>query len=155
MKLRIIAVGTRMPGWVETGCTEFSKRLPPTHTPELHELTVAKRSAGKSLAQVIADEDQRMLAAIRPREHVVALDQGGKNWTTEQLAANWGNWQQQGDDVCLLIGGPDGLGPDCLRKANQRWSLSGLTLPHPLVRVLLYEQFYRAWSIQQGHPYHK
>lgn len=155
MKLRIIAVGTRMPAWVEAGCAEYSKRLPTTHTPELQELAVAKRSTGKSLAQVIADEDQRMLAAIRPREHVVALDQGGKSWTTEQLAARWGDWQQQGDDVCLLIGGPDGLGPDCLKKASQRWSLSSLTLPHPLVRVLLFEQFYRAWSIQQGHPYHK
>ncbi len=155
MKLRIIAVGTRMPAWVEAGCAEYSKRLPTTHTPELQELAVAKRSTGKSLAQVIADEDQRMLAAIRPREHVVALDQGGKSWTTEQLAAHWGDWQQQGDDVCLLIGGPDGLGPDCLKKASQRWSLSALTLPHPLVRVLLFEQFYRAWSIQQGHPYHK
>lgn len=155
MKLRIVAVGTRMPAWVEAACVEYSKRLPSAHTPELQELAVAKRSAGKSIAQVIADEDQRMLAAIRPREVVVALDQGGKSWTTEQLAANWGSWQQQGDDVCLLVGGPDGLGPDCLKRASQRWSLSELTLPHPLVRVLLFEQFYRAWTIQQGHPYHK
>ena len=155
MKVRILAIGSRMPAWVEEGCKEYRKRIPPPYTPELKELNAARRSSGKSVPQTIADEDERMLTAIRPAERVIALDQGGTAWSTEQLASAWSDWQQHGDDVCLLIGGPDGLGAKSLQRANQRWSLSALTLPHPLVRVLLFEQLYRAWTIQQGHPYHK
>ncbi len=96
-----------------------------------------------------------MLAAIGKGDRVVALEVGGKNWSTEQLAEQAENWQMSGQNVSLLVGGPDGLAPECLAQADQKWSLSGLTLPHPLVRILLAEQIYRAWSIIQGHPYHK
>lgn len=155
MKLRVLAFGSRMPEWVLTGCAEYSKRLPAAHTPEIIELPIAKRNSGKSLSQLIAEEDQRMLGALRQEDFVIALDQAGKSWSTEQLADNLANWQQNGQDLALLIGGPDGLGPECLARANLKWSLSKLTLPHPLVRIVLFEQLYRAWSIQQGHPYHK
>ena len=96
-----------------------------------------------------------MLAAIAPRDHVIALDVRGKSLSTEQLAAKLALWQMEGDDVSLLVGGPDGLAPCCLQRAAERWSLSALTLPHPLVRVLFAEQIYRAWSINHNHPYHR
>lgn len=96
-----------------------------------------------------------MLAAIRPADRVVALDLSGKAWSTPELAGQLENWSMDACDVSLLIGGPDGLDPRCLARADQRWSLSNLTLPHPLVRVLLAEQIYRAWTITQNHPYHK
>jgi len=144
-----------MPNWVSIASAEYLKRLPPSYTPELLEIAPAKRSAAKSTKQLLADEDKRMLAHIKATDNVVALDKQGKNWSTEQLATKLDGWQQDGADVCLLIGGPDGLGEGCLQRAQQRWSLSNLTFPHPLVRVVLAEQLYRAWTIQQGHPYHK
>lgn len=144
-----------MPEWVEEGSAEYFKRLPKAYTPEIVALAPAKRTGGKPIAQLIDDEDQRMLGHIKAKERVIALDKEGRNWSTEQLAGNLSKWQQTGTDVCLLVGGPDGLGPMCLKRAEQKWSLSQLTFPHPLIRVLLAEQLYRAWSIQQGHPYHK
>ncbi len=155
MKIKVLAFGQRMPAWVQDGINEYAKRIPATHKPEIVELAVAKRTSGKSVEQLIHDEDQRMLSAIKPADFVIALDLGGKPWSTEQLAKHWSQWQLNGADVTLLVGGPDGLGAASLKRANQHWSLSALTLPHPLVRVVLMEQFYRAWSIQTGHPYHK
>lgn len=144
-----------MPGWVDTGSNEYLKRLPKAYKPELKELPIAKRSSGKSVEQLIAEEGERMLRELRPDDHVVALDQGGRSWSTEQLSAQLSSWQQQGQDLVFLIGGPDGLAKPCLERANQSWALSALTLPHPLVRIVLFEQIYRAWSLLQGHPYHK
>lgn len=155
MKLRLIAVGTKMPSWVEQGYQEYAKRLPADCALELVELNPGHRGKNTSKEKAMQQEADALRKAIRPQDHVVALDVKGKPWSTEQLSENLSNWRMQGGDVALLIGGPDGMTADVLALAKQRWSLSNLTLPHPLVRVLMAEQLYRAWSILQGHPYHK
>jgi len=155
MHLRIITIGTKMPGWVVAGCDEYSKRLPRELKLQWVELPLGQRSKNAATARAIACENDAMMAQIPERNTVVALDQRGKSWSTEQLSAELRNWQMGGRDVCLLIGGPDGLGKACVDRADKRWSLSELTLPHPLVRVVLVEQLYRAWSLNQGHPYHR
>lgn len=147
-----------MPGWVQEGYAEYAKRLPRELALELVELPLGNRGQKNSPALVEKArrrEGEAMLAALAPRDHVVALDVQGVAWSTGQLARQLAAWQMQGDSVSLLIGGPDGLDPPCLARARQRWSLSPLTLPHPLVRVLLAEQLYRAWTLLAGHPYHK
>ncbi|GAB2506458.1 23S rRNA (pseudouridine(1915)-N(3))-methyltransferase RlmH [Microbulbifer agarilyticus] len=158
MKIRIIAAGGKMPGWVQEGYNEYAKRLPRELTLEMVEIPLGNRGQKNSPALVEKArqrEGEAMLAAIQPREHVVALEVKGKSWSTEQLSRELSDWQMGGDNVCLLIGGPDGLAPECVARANQKWSLSALTMPHPLVRVLLAEQLYRAWTLLAGHPYHK
>ncbi len=155
MKIRLIAVGTKMPKWVTEGCQEYLKRLPAEFSMEIIEIQSGHRGKGADIARAKRQEGDAMLAAIGKGDRVVALEVGGKNWSTEQLAEQAENWQMSGQNVSLLVGGPDGLAPECLAQADQKWSLSGLTLPHPLVRILLAEQIYRAWSIIQGHPYHK
>ena len=155
MRLKIIAVGTKMPAWVEQGYNEYAKRLPPELKLEIVEIPLGHRGKGADLKRAIAKEGEAMMKAIAPQEHVIALEVGGKPWSTEQLASKLREWQGAGDNFSLLIGGPDGLAPECLARANSKWSLSNLTLPHPLVRILLAEQIYRAWSINSGHPYHR
>lgn len=155
MRLRLIAVGTRMPRWVEEGTAEYHKRLPPELKLELREIALGQRGKNADLQRAIDSEGRQMLAAIGERDRVIALDVKGKPWSTEQLAAQLQRWQLEGEDISLLVGGPDGLAPECLARADQRWSLSALTLPHPLVRVLLAEQLYRAWTINNNHPYHR
>ncbi|WP_420592317.1 23S rRNA (pseudouridine(1915)-N(3))-methyltransferase RlmH [Bacterioplanoides sp.] len=155
MKLRLLAVGTKMPAWVEQGYQEYAKRLPNDCALELVEINPGHRAKNTSKEKAMQQEAEALKKAIRPQDHVVALDVKGKPWSTEQLATNLSDWRMQGGDVALLIGGPDGMTADVLALAKQRWSLSNLTLPHPLVRVLMAEQLYRAWSILQGHPYHK
>lgn len=155
MRLRILAVGTKMPDWVESGCNEYLKRLPPELNVEIVELPLGQRGKGADIKRVITREGEAMLKAIGEQDHVIALDVQGKAWSTENLADKLQQWQLSGDNFSLLIGGPDGLAPECLARANSRWSLSALTLPHPLVRILLTEQLYRAWSINAGHPYHR
>jgi len=155
MRIRLIAVGTRMPGWVTEGYAEYVKRLPPELGLELQELNLGHRGKNADTARAIAREGDDMLATIGKGDRVVALDVKGRPWSTEQLARQLGDWQMDGRNVSLLVGGPDGLDPRALALAEQRWSLSPLTLPHPLVRVLLAEQIYRAWTITKGHPYHK
>ncbi len=155
MKLRLLAVGHKMPAWVEQGYAEYAKRLPADCALELVEISPGHRAKNTSKEKAMQQEADALRKAIRPQDHVVALDVKGHTWSTEQLAEQLHGWRMQGGDVALLIGGPDGMTPDILALARQRWSLSALTLPHPLVRVLLAEQLYRAWSILQGHPYHK
>ncbi|MDO6563270.1 23S rRNA (pseudouridine(1915)-N(3))-methyltransferase RlmH [Amphritea sp. 1_MG-2023] len=155
MKIRLIAVGTKMPSWVTEGFNEYQKRLPHEFSLELIEIPLGHRGKGADLARAKRQEGELMLAAIPKGDQVVALEVGGRNWSTEQLAEQAEQWQMSGRNVSLLVGGPEGLAPECVAVANQKWSLSGLTLPHPLVRILLSEQLYRAWSILQGHPYHK
>lgn len=155
MKLRLLAVGHKMPAWVEQGYAEYAKRLPVDCALELVEISPGHRAKNTSKEKAMQQEADALRKAIRPQDHVVALDVKGHSWSTEQLAEQLHGWRMQGGDVALLIGGPDGMTPDILALARQRWSLSALTLPHPLVRVLLAEQLYRAWSILQGHPYHK
>lgn len=144
-----------MPDWVQTGYGEYAKRLPRECALELREIPLATRGKNSDIARAIEKESEAMLASIPAQERVIALDVLGKPQTTELLAESLRNWQMQGGNTSLLIGGPDGLSADCLARANQRWSLSGLTLPHPLVRIVLAEQLYRAWSLLNNHPYHR
>lgn len=155
MRIRVIAVGGKMPDWVSTPVKEYSRRLPRELALEWIEVPLGKRHKGSGSAQAIAEESKALLRAVSERDTVIALDVRGKAWTTEQLAGELADWQASGDHYSILIGGPDGLSDDCYQRARLRWSLSPLTLPHPLVRVLLAEQLYRAWSINAGHPYHK
>ena len=144
-----------MPKWVEQGVDEYCKRLPPELKLEVKEIALGKRGKGADIRRAIASEGQQMQAAIGDRDRVVALDVKGKPWSTEQLAGNLRDWQLGGANISLLVGGPDGLAQECLDRADQRWSLSALTLPHPLVRIVLAEQLYRAWTINNNHPYHR
>ena len=155
MKLRMLAVGTRMPGWVETGCNEYGKRLPPELRIQVLEIPLGSRGKSQSNAKAIESEGQVLLKAIGQRDFVVALDVQGKTMSTKILAAKLSDWQMDGRDISLLVGGPDGLSADCLTRADMRWSLSDLTLPHSLVRIVLMEQLYRAWTINANHPYHR
>jgi len=155
VRLRIIAIGTKMPDWVDDGCNEYLKRLPSALNLEIIELPLGQRGKGADINRAIQREGEAMLKAIGEQDHVIALDVLGKPWSTGQLAEKLQQWQLSGDNFSLLIGGPDGLAPECLKRANSKWSLSALTLPHPLVRILLVEQIYRAGTINSGHPYHR
>lgn len=154
MKLRILAVGHKMPAWVEQGCAEYLKRMPREATVELVEIKPDKRAAGKGGDQVREAEAERLLEAAG-RDYLIVLDEHGKEPTTLQLAERMQQWMQDGRDVALVIGGADGLHPKVLQAADWQWSLSKLTLPHGMVRVMLAEQLYRAWSVIHNHPYHR
>ncbi len=155
MRIRLICVGTKMPAWVETGFNEYAKRLPAEMALELRELPLGHRGKGADIRRAMASEGDAMLAAIPKGDRVIALDVLGKSLSTEQLAEQLAEQRMEGGNLSLLIGGPDGLDARCLALADRQWSLSKLTLPHPLVRVLLAEQLYRGWTILQSHPYHK
>ena len=155
MKLLVVAVGQRVPDWAQTAWADYAKRFPPELRLELKAIKTEPRSGGKTTEQIMAAERQRIEAAIPAGTHVVALDERGSALTTAALAAKLSQWQGQGGDVALLIGGPDGLHPALRQGAHERIRLSDLTLPHAMVRVLLVEQLYRAWSINAGHPYHR
>lgn len=155
MRIRIIAVGTKMPRWVLDGVNEYQKRLPREWKFEWLELPLAHRAKSHDVTKAIELEGKAILNAINDKEKVVALEVKGKNWSTEILSQNLSDWQMSGQDISILIGGPDGLSAACRERADVQWSLSALTLPHPLVRVLLTEQLYRAWSMLNNHPYHK
>lgn len=156
MRVKLIAVGSRMPAWVQEGFGEYAKRLPRGDMQvELVELPLAVRGKNADLGRAMEREGESILAAIGKGDKVIALDVKGKSWSTEQLAAELAGWRMEGRGVSLVVGGPDGLAPAVLSAADQRWSLSALTLPHPLVRVLLMEQLYRAWTVLNNHPYHK
>ena len=155
MKLLVIAVGQRVPDWAQTAWADYAKRFPPELRLELKAIKTEPRSGGKTTEQIMTAERQRIEAAVPAGTHVVALDERGSALTTAALAAKLSQWQGQGGDVALLIGGPDGLHPALRQAAHERIRLSDLTLPHAMVRVLLVEQLYRAWSINAGHPYHR
>ncbi|MCM2971248.1 23S rRNA (pseudouridine(1915)-N(3))-methyltransferase RlmH [Larsenimonas suaedae] len=155
MKLRILAVGTKMPGWVEQGVSEYVKRMPREMPVEFVEIAPGTRSKNSVTDKAIAQEGDRMLSKLREQDLVVTLEVTGRAWSTETLSDRLGEWRQEGRDVALMVGGPDGLDPRISARAEQRWSLSALTLPHPLVRIVLAEQLYRAWSLLAGHPYHR
>lgn len=155
MRLRLICVGQKMPDWVGAGYHDYARRMPPELPLELTEIAMAHRGKNPDIPRLMDREADAILAAVGPRDRVVALEVNGKPWSTEALAGQLENWQQTGDDVCFLVGGPDGLSERCRQRADQQWSLSPLTLPHPLVRIVLAEQLYRAWSITRNHPYHR
>lgn len=155
MKVRLIAVGTRMPKWAQAGVAEYEPRLPREWRFELIEIPVAKRASNADIERLKRAEGEKMLRAIPDGARVVAFDERGETLDTVQWASAIRDWQRTGQDVALLIGGPDGLAPECLARAQRRWSLSKLTLPHALVRVFVLEQLYRAWSLTANHPYHR
>ena len=155
MQIHLLAVGEKMPRWVQDGYGEFAKRLPPECALRLVEVPAGRRGKGGDVARAIRDEGRRMLAAIPGNARVVALEVRGRPWSTEELSERLAAWLAGGRDLALLVGGPDGLAPECTARADERWSLSPLTLPHPLVRILVAEQLYRAWSILRNHPYHR
>ena len=155
MQIHIIAVGDRMPEWVETGYAEYARRLSRECRLVLHEIPAGRRAKGADLNRLIAREGERQLAAVPAGARVVALDGEGAQMDTAALAAELKKRLAGGDDLALLIGGPEGLAPACRRRAEASWSLSRLTLAHPVVRVVLAEQLYRAWSIINNLPYHR
>jgi 23S rRNA (pseudouridine1915-N3)-methyltransferase len=155
MKCRLIAAGTRLPEWVNTGFREYQKRLRNPLALELLEIPVATRRAGENPQRAVLREGTDMLAALGRDDHVVALDIGGKSMSTEQVSVWLAGRMREGRPLALLIGGPDGLAPSCRDRADQSWSLSPLTLPHALARVVVAEQLYRAMSLLAGHPYHR
>ncbi len=155
MKLHLLAVGQKMPAWVEQGFQEYAQRMPAEARLELKEIAPGKRGKNADIKRIVQDEGQRLQAAIPKNTRIVVLDVKGRNWSTEQLADRLGEWMQSGQDVSLLVGGPEGLSDECMALAQERWSLSSLTFPHPLVRIILAEQLYRAWSVLRHHPYHR
>ncbi len=155
MKLQIIAVGNKMPGWIKTGFEEYAKRMPKDVRIELSEIKPESRTTGKTAEQMMAAEAQRIQAALPASSLPVILDEHGKQATTLQLAEKMTHWMHSGQDVALIIGGADGLHPNIKQQARDTLALSKLTLPHPMVRVLLAEQLYRAWSLINNHPYHR
>ena len=154
-RVRIVAVGSRMPRWVQEPFDDFSARLSAGLKVTLTEIEPGFRAAGRPPAKAIEAEGQRIFAALRPGEYVVALDERGKEMTTRELAAWLAGRLQDGSALAFLIGGPDGLAPEVLQRSDFKWSLSRLTLPHALVRVVLAEQLYRAHGVLSNHPYHR
>lgn len=155
MKFRLLAVGTRMPGWVTQGFEEYNRRLPADFALHLQEIPLSRRTKNTSPEVAVRKESEVLLGHIQSGDYVIALDVEGRQFSTSKFARRLESLRVQGRDVALLLGGPDGLGAGCLERADERWSLSPLTLPHPLVRIVLSEQFYRAWSLLQNHPYHR
>jgi len=155
MNIHLVAVGDKMPAWVQQGYQDYAKRLPRECRLRLVEIPPGKRGRNADIARAMRDEGQRMLAAIPRNTWVIALEVDGQTWSTAQLAQQLDNWLAGGQDIALLVGGPEGLAAEARAAAQQAWSLSPLTLPHPLVRILLSEQIYRAWSVLQNHPYHR
>jgi 23S rRNA (pseudouridine1915-N3)-methyltransferase len=154
MKLSVVAVGQRVPDWAQAAWDDYAKRFPPELRVELKAVKTEPR-AGKAMTALLAAERQRIEAAIPKGTHVVGRDERGTALTTMALAGRLKAWQMQGGDVALVIGGPDGLAPGFRQAAHERIRLSDLTLPHAMVRVLLVEQLYRAWSVNANHPYHR
>ncbi|NMG75886.1 23S rRNA (pseudouridine(1915)-N(3))-methyltransferase RlmH [Aromatoleum diolicum] len=155
MKLLVLAVGTRMPAWVEAGFDEFARRMPRELPLQLIEVKAEPRTTGKTVEAMMAAEATRIEAALPLRCRRVILDERGADLTTLELARRLEAWQADGADVALIVGGPDGLASPLKASAHERVRLSSLTLPHALVRPLLAEALYRAWTVQKNHPYHR
>lgn len=155
MQIYFLTVGTKMPSWVQQGYDEYAKRLPRECELILKEIPAGKRTKNSDTARIIREEGERILAAIPQNCHVVTLDLGGKLWSTPQLAKSLERWQGNGQHVALIVGGADGIAEAVKQIAKESWCLSNLTFPHPLVRIIVAEQIYRAWSILQNHPYHR
>jgi 23S rRNA (pseudouridine1915-N3)-methyltransferase len=155
MRINVLAIGTRAPGWVDTGVAEYVKRLPKHINLNFTMLNAAVRNRGATAEKCRADEGERLLKAIPKNAYVVALDERGEAWTSRDLAERLERWLGHYSDVTLLVGGADGLSDEVKQAADRQWSLAPLTLPHALVRVVLAEQIYRAWTLLQGHPYHR
>lgn len=155
MRLHLVAAGGRQPAWVNEGVETFARRMPRECSLELVEISAARRSKSEPPQRAIAAEGAKILSALPPKALIIALYERGAPWSTEELAKELNRWRLDYDDVAFLVGGPDGLSSECLKRAERHWSLSNLTLPHGLARVIVAEQLYRAWTVIQGHPYHR
>lgn len=155
MKIKLLAIGTRMPAWVVQGYQLYSQRMPPVCQLDLVEIPARKRGKNADMARILRDEAEELKAAIPTSYLIVALDRKGVSIDTERLAQKMQNWIDQSQDVAILIGGPEGIDPNYLQSIATKWSLSELTFAHPVVRVMLAEQLYRAWSINANLPYHR
>lgn len=152
MKLRLCAIGKRLPGWYEDGIAEYAKRLPKQAALEIVALRASKKPTPD---EARAEEADRLLAKTSDSQLIVALDERGTQWSTRQLAERMGGWRDDSLNVALLIGGADGLAQECRDRAGHLWGLSNLTLPHGMARLLAVEQLYRGWSLLNNHPYHR
>ena len=155
MHIRLIAVGDRQPSWVDEAFGAYSARLPRDWRFRLDSIATAKRRKNDKSSKAVQVEGERILARTDAHEQLVLLDEKGKQMTSPDLAVRLTDWQADGRDLCFVIGGPDGVSAACRERANFTWSLSRLTLPHGLARILFAEQLYRAWTLQAGHPYHR
>ena len=155
MRIYLIAIGTRLPAWVQDAYTEFSQRISGDCSLELIEIPMSTRQKSSNTDRLMQEECKRLLAAIPKNCRFLTLDSEGVQWDTASLAKEMKEWLSSGSDMALLVGGPDGLAPECRKAAEGSWSLSKLTLPHPLVRVVVAEQLYRAQCILRNHPYHR
>lgn len=155
MQIHLVAVGNRMPTWVTEGFQDYAKRLPRECELVLREIAPGKRGKNADLARIREEEGERILASLSRDDQVIALEVGGKPWDTVQLSNQVKDWMRDGRRIALMVGGPEGLSDACRARANQLWSLSPLTLPHPIVRIIVAEQIYRAWSLINNHPYHR
>jgi 23S rRNA (pseudouridine1915-N3)-methyltransferase len=155
MQINLISVGNKMPGWVQQGYEEYAKRMPKECELVLKEIPAGKRTKKSDIARIVKDEGEQMIKAVSARTDVVVLDIPGKPWTTQELSLVMKRWLESGQNITLMVGGPEGLSDSVRNLATQSWSLSPLTFPHPLVRILVAEQLYRAWSLLNNHPYHR
>lgn len=155
MRIHLLAAGTRLPSWINVGFNEYAERLPPECRLQLKEIPLSTKRRGGNVVKAVAEEGARMLAATPAGVCLIALDVRGRGLDSEALAKQLDHWLQGGRDLALIIGGPDGLAVECVKRSEFSWSLSPLTLPHGLVRVVVAEQLYRAWTILKGHPYHR
>ena len=155
MHIRLLAVGDRQPSWVDTAFSDYAGRLPRQWQFRLDEINTAQRRKSASAGVAAAAEGDKILGRLKPDEFVVLLDENGRQFSSRELAGKLDNWQVVGQDIVFIVGGPDGVSADVKNRANLTWSLSKLTLPHGLARVLFAEQLYRAWSLTTGHPYHR
>jgi 23S rRNA (pseudouridine1915-N3)-methyltransferase len=155
MQIHLLAVGNKMPAWVKQGYEEYASRMPPHCRVILKEIPPEKRGKNVNASDIQQKEAEKIRQALPANCRIVALDGLGKIWSTEKLAERLEDWMMQGPDIALIIGGPDGLTRDFIKQVDEHWSLSNLTFPHPMVRVIVAEQLYRAWTITENHPYHR
>jgi 23S rRNA (pseudouridine1915-N3)-methyltransferase len=155
MQIHLLAIGKKMPDWIEIGFYEYTRRLKTTIPLNLIEIATIRKSNSQDSKTVIREEGEKLLAAIPDGSWVIALDEHGKQWDSKGLAVQLEKWAGHSSNIALMIGGADGLDKACLDRADQTWSLSPLTLPHAMVRVVVAEQIYRAWSLNNNHPYHR
>ncbi len=155
MEIHLLAIGTRMPKWVDDGFTDYARRFGRDCQLKLKEIPSPRKSKSEDAGRIKQLEGQLLLAAIPPDAHVIALDERGKNHDTKAVAEKLGQWFEQYRRVAILVGGADGLSKECLDHCHERWSLSAMTFPHALVRVIVAEQIYRAYSLLNNHPYHR
>lgn len=155
MQIKLLAVGTKMPQWVEAGYQEYAQRMPKLCSIELVEIAAKKRGKNADTARILRDEAVALDSAIPKGAITIALDRRGKQISTEDLAVKLRTWVDDSQDVAILIGGPEGIDPNYLKQVQNKWSLSAMTFAHPVVRIMLAEQLYRAWSINANLPYHR